>query len=130
MDEYEKMMEKQGQYALVDFNKRCNLTASSGFLNTRGTGVAPRNVEAESRLRNIQLKNTKDQDLKKNPFNFQSQSKFNVDNSLEPAFTRERKTCSDISDISYIQYTFQPNLQNPQEFVKFDVGVDTRHESR
>lgn len=130
MDEYEQMMRKQGQYILTDFNNRCNMTMSSGFLNTRKTGVSGRDILAESRLRNIQMKNTKDQDLKKNPFNPQPNLNFSIDNRLEPAYTREKKTCNDISDISYNALRFQPNLQNPQEHVKYNIGIDTRHESR
>lgn len=130
MDEYEKMMQKQGQYALFNFNLKENLTMSSGFLNTRSVGISSKNIQTESRLKNIQLKNTKDQEVKKNLFKPNEHiNYYRADNTLEPAFTRAPKSCNNISDISYIGYTFQPNLQS-HDFVGNEFGKDTRHENR
>ena len=131
MDEYKRItIDKQGKYILQDFNDRQNLTMSAGFLNTRGTGITPKNVLTESKLKNIHLKNTRDQEVKKNLFELNTHTlEYSIKN-IEPLYTREPRVCNDFTGVSYIGYTFQPNLENPQKFMRYEQGKDTRHESR
>lgn len=133
MDEYEYMLYKGGKYNIQSFNNRQNLTNTVGFFNNRVTGVSPKNVDSESRLFNIDQKNTKNQTKKMNPF-FPEMHIYDskVDSRFEPRWSRDIKSCNPISERSYITNLFQPNMIDAQKTVQYNnyIGKNTRFERR
>lgn len=133
MDEYENMLFQQGKYNLQSFNNRPNLTNTVGYFNTRSIGVSPKNIASESRLFNIDSKNTRDQEKKINRFFPEMHINNSTSNiKLEPSTTRESKSCNNTSEYSYIFNLFQPNLMDPQKTVqkKNYIGKNSRFDSR
>lgn len=133
MDEHEKMLFRGGQYTLRSFNNRDNLTNTVGFFNNRMTGVLPRNIETESKIFNLGIKNTKDQTKKVNPFFGQLHvNGLQTNPDLEPFITRNHKSCNQTFEKSYIPHSFQPNLMDPTKTVQYSnyIGKNSRFENR
>lgn len=103
---------------------------SIGYGNNSGGHISSSNIDADSFLKNLQMKNTKK--IVYNPINQAINFKPNVFRSAPVNIpTKEKRACNDVvsgQDISKRFYSV--GLKNPQSHINYDMGIDSRHEKR
>lgn len=103
--------------------------------NTFNGGINPANIDADSFLKGIHVKNSKAIEKNRNPMpsgSYRSQES-HVSGVGSINITRDRKACNDIFQVDYTNRHFNPHLINPQSHVRdtHDYhGIDSRHLKR
>jgi hypothetical protein len=129
-----KESKKAGEYALVNFKPSSNGLFSDdlGFGNSSSGYINQKNIDADSFLKNLHIKNSK-----KIVFNPINQS-INFKPSIAPIPskpvnipTKERRSCNNVVSKQDISSRFNnPNLRDPQAHIDYRIGVDSRHIKR
>ena len=102
--------------------------------NTFNGGINPNNVDTDSFLKGISVKNSKAIEKNRNPMpaGYKAQES-QVSGVGSINLTRDRKACNDIFQVDYTNRHFNPNLIDPQKYLSQShdyQGIDSRHLKR
>ena len=117
---------KAGFYMVKSFNEKCTdpyTSASGGFVTNAGT----RNIDFDSFVKAISIKNTKTLDFEKYkiPKTFTTTA-LKPANFTTPVNTRSNRICNTSLVHDYTNLHFDPNVKNLQNHIYYDHGINSR----
>jgi hypothetical protein len=125
-----KESKASGDYMLANFtpqNDHGVFNKSVGF-NVNGGTISRNNIDADSFLKNLHIKNSKK--IVYNPLNQAINFRSSSFTSHPTVISRDRKACDPISSINVHDRNFLPSVQDFQSRINYNKGTDSRHEKR
>jgi hypothetical protein len=127
-----KESKKVGEYMIQGFTPVSHgvFNETLGYSTNSCSGISQKNIDSDSFLKNLHAKNA--YKIKNNPLNQDINFKPSVITGRQVnTETRERKSVDNtISKQDISSRFYAVNLRNPQQFINYSVGIDSRHQNR
>lgn len=97
--------------------------------NTFNGGINPMFIGDDSFLKNLNVKNSKATGKMNNPLPVYKPN-IDVKVGIVSNNTRTNRACNTSLDFDYTKSHFNPHLVDPQQFINYNMGIDSRHSGR
>lgn len=120
-----------GNYSTRSFHDNSfNFVNNAGFNNnTFNGGINPAFIGDDSFLKNLNIKNSKAFGKMNNPLPAYT-PEIDIKFGIVSNGTRTNKSCNGTFDFDYTKSHFNPNIIDPQQFINYNIGIDSRHSGR